>query len=294
MWRCTRRTQSRTAWSVDQRPGADAAREHQHVRFGDLVEGRVTDQAEHAVVAAHLSPLRPDEDDIDRRHPLEHLVGPDRIQGGVTREQRYRDLHPASFPPRVLRRTRRADAATAGTVPGRRRAHRRTPRRPDRRRVRPSGPDPVRAGRSGGPPGRTAPTTAMSRSSTVAVNHCSGRPLLLLAVQVVHPRHPHQRVNRHPRQQDSAVRQRQHRQRHQPQRELRAPHLVRQQERRHDQERQLRQPRPLRSRQRDVRDCRTTQSEQHGDDGVEDHRRLPEAEVPDRSRRQPVNDFTTL
>ena len=90
------------------------------------------------------------------------------------------------------------------------------------------------------------------------------------------------------------MRQRQHRQRHQPQRELRAPHLVRQQERRHHQERQLRQPRPLLA--------PSTRCKRFRHNTIRTARRLP-CSAPSaaaRSRgsgskpRQPVNDFTTL
>ena len=75
------------------------------------------------------------------------------------------------------------------------------------------------------------------------------------------------------------MRQRQHRQRHQPQRELRAPHLVRQQERRHHQERHLCYPRPLLGRQRDVNDCDATRYEQQRRHRVGHRRRLPEPQI---------------
>ena len=75
------------------------------------------------------------------------------------------------------------------------------------------------------------------------------------------------------------MRQRQHRQRHQPQRELRTPHLVGQQEPRHHQERQLRHPRAARRGQRDVADHYAAGREQRRADRVQHGGGLPEAEV---------------
>ena len=70
----------------------DSAGEDQHVGTGHLGEGRVGDQTQHPVVAAHLSGPVADEGHVDARHPLEHLVGPDGVEGGEPRKERDRDL----------------------------------------------------------------------------------------------------------------------------------------------------------------------------------------------------------
>ena len=75
-------------------------------------------------------------------------------------------------------------------------------------------------------------TTTASRNTAAPRNQSGGRPLLAGVEVVVHARRPEERVDRHPGQQEPPPRQREHGQRHQPQRVLRAPHLVDQQERR--------------------------------------------------------------
>ena len=75
-----------------QRSGAHAAGEHDHVGFGQFFEGRIGGQPEHAVLAADLAALVPDEGDVDGRDPLEHLIRPDAIERGEAGEQRDGDL----------------------------------------------------------------------------------------------------------------------------------------------------------------------------------------------------------
>jgi hypothetical protein len=78
---------------VHQRSGADTAREHHDVGVGELLEGRVDGDAEHAVLAADLAAVVADERDVDRRYALQHLVWPDGIECGEPGKQWYRDLH---------------------------------------------------------------------------------------------------------------------------------------------------------------------------------------------------------
>jgi deoxyribonuclease-4 len=92
--------------------------------------------------------------------------------------------------------------------------------------------------------------------------------------------HPQQRLGGLPQQQRAPLRPGQHRQRQQPQRVLRAPHLVQQQEAGHQQEGQLGHPRPHRRGQRQPGDTRARAPAGDGDDRVEHRRRLPLGQRP--------------
>ena len=116
-----------------------------------------------------------------------------------------------------------------------------------------------------------------------------GRQALVRRGQVVeHPRHPDQGVDQHPAQQQPPARQREHRQRHQPQRVLRAPHLVDQQERRQQQERQRAQPGCARSPQAEHQHPHAAQREQARADQVQHLRGLPGGQLARRSPSQPL------
>ena len=73
--------------------GPDAAGEDDDVGLGHLLEGGVGDEAEHAVLAAHLAAGVTDEGDVEGRDALEHLVGPDGVERREPLEQRDGDVH---------------------------------------------------------------------------------------------------------------------------------------------------------------------------------------------------------
>ena len=75
-----------------ERPGAHATREHDHVGFGELLEGRVSGDAEHSVLTADLAAPMSDEGDVDEGDALENLVGPDGVERREPGEQRYGDV----------------------------------------------------------------------------------------------------------------------------------------------------------------------------------------------------------
>jgi hypothetical protein len=77
---------------VFQRPRPDATGEDDDVGRGDLFEGGIDREPDHAVLAAHLAALVTDEDDVEVWDALQDLVGADRIERGVLREQRNGDL----------------------------------------------------------------------------------------------------------------------------------------------------------------------------------------------------------
>lgn len=83
---------------MDERARADAAGEDHHVGARELVERRVDVDAEESVVGPHDAALVTDEGDVDARHALEDLVGPDAVQCGELWEQGNRDRgHGGSF-----------------------------------------------------------------------------------------------------------------------------------------------------------------------------------------------------
>ncbi len=75
-----------------QEPRAHAAWEDHHVGRGQFLEGGVDGEPDHAVVAAHLAAVVADEDDVERRDPLQDLVGAHGIERGVLGEERDGDL----------------------------------------------------------------------------------------------------------------------------------------------------------------------------------------------------------
>ena len=85
-------------------------------------------------------------------------------------------------------------------------------------------------------------STAMSRRQHAEEEPLDPDPAVVDAEVVEHRQHPDQRLGRLPEQQRAPPRPGQHRQRQQPQRVLRAPHLVEQQEAGDQQERDLRRP----------------------------------------------------
>ena len=77
---------------VLERPRADAAGEDDHVGRRHLLEGGVGAQPEHPVLAAHLAAVVADEDDVEARDALQHLVGADGVERRELREERDGDL----------------------------------------------------------------------------------------------------------------------------------------------------------------------------------------------------------
>jgi hypothetical protein len=77
----------------EQFPGPDTARHQQQVRFRELLEGGVDDEAEHAVLGADLACPMPDKRDFEVRYALQHFVRTDGIEGGDTIERSNGDLH---------------------------------------------------------------------------------------------------------------------------------------------------------------------------------------------------------
>ena len=123
-------------------------------------------------------------------------------------------------------------------------------------------------------------TTATSRSTTPRKNHSTSTPRLSVPRYQSSRGHPEQRLGGLPQQQRAPPRPGQHRQRQQPQRVLRAPHLVEQQEAGDQQEGQLGHPRPHRRGQRQPGDPGDEQHQEHGDDGVEHGGDSPVGERP--------------
>ena len=76
---------------VFERSRPDPSGEHDDVRLGELLEGGIDGDPEHAVVTSDLTPLVTDESDLDRGDALEHLVGPDAVEGGEAGEERDGD-----------------------------------------------------------------------------------------------------------------------------------------------------------------------------------------------------------
>jgi hypothetical protein len=95
---------------VLEQTGADAAGEHDDVGLGQILEGGVDADPEHAVVASHLSLCMADEGDVEPRDALEHLVRPDAVERGEPWEERDRNCQAvghAGVPSRATTRNRR-------------------------------------------------------------------------------------------------------------------------------------------------------------------------------------------
>ena len=123
----------------------------------------------------------------------------------------------------------------------------------------------VRTGSSAGVQDRADDEHAQQHHHRVADEHRGEEPLrrqahVLRGEVVVHARRPDQRVDGHPGQQQPPAREREHRQRHQPQRVLRAPHLVDQQERRDHEERERGEPGRGAARATPARRCRRSRA----------------------------------
>jgi hypothetical protein len=68
-------------------PGAHPSGKNEEVGFAQFGERLVGRHAEHAVLAAVLAPPGADEDDLNGRDALEHLVGTHRIKCGELLEE---------------------------------------------------------------------------------------------------------------------------------------------------------------------------------------------------------------
>jgi hypothetical protein len=89
---CAWRTHSSNPLILLEGARPDATGEHDDGRLGDLLKGGIDRYAEHAVLGAYLPASMTDDGHIDLRNALEHLVGPDAVEGGEPGKHGYDNL----------------------------------------------------------------------------------------------------------------------------------------------------------------------------------------------------------